>query len=120
MNGATNTTIEGATNMRVKGGSEVFIDANGVSAVWRTTNTLMQWIDGLNMQVGSTAGTKIGTATTQKIGFWNATPIVQPTTSVAAATFTANTSGIANDTATFDGYTIGQVVKALRNIGVLA
>lgn len=37
------------------------------------------------------------------------------TTGVSASTFTANSSGIANDTATFDGYTIGQVVKALRN-----
>jgi hypothetical protein len=55
-----------------------------------------------------------------KISFWNATPIVQPTTTGAAATFVANTSAIANDTATFDGYTLGQVVKAMRNIGFLA
>lgn len=73
-----------------------------------------------NIITDTTTGTKIGTATTQKLSFWNATPIVQPTTAVAAATFVANTSAIANDTATFDGYTIGQVVKALRNIGVLA
>lgn len=78
------------------------------------------FIDAYNLIVGTTTGTKFGTATTQKIGFWNATPIVQPTTAVAAATFVANTSGIANDTATFDGYTIGQVVKALRNTGLLA
>jgi hypothetical protein len=52
--------------------------------------------------------------------FWNKTPIVQPTTAIAAATFVMNTSLIANDTATFDGYTIGQVVKALRNVGLLA
>lgn len=74
----------------------------------------------VNIAFNTTTGTKIGTATTQKIGVWNATPIVQPTTAVAAATFVANTSAIANDTATFDGYTIGQVVKALRNIGLLA
>jgi hypothetical protein len=76
--------------------------------------------DGLNIAFGTTNGTKIGTATTQKISFWNATPIVQPTTAVAAAAFVANTSLIANDTATFDGYTIGQIVKALRNTGILA
>lgn len=79
---------------------------------------------GLTMQdkdiiTGTTTGTKFGTATSQKLGFWNATPIVQPTTAVAAATFVANTSLIANDTATFDGYTIGQVVKSLRNVGLL-
>lgn len=46
--------------------------------------------------------------------------LYQETTGVAAATFVANTSGILNDTATFDGYTIGQVVKVLRNLGILA
>ena len=76
--------------------------------------------DATNFAVGSSTGTKIGTATTQKLGFWNATPIVQPTTAVAAATFVANTSLIADDSATFDGYTIGQIVKALRNTGILA
>lgn len=35
--------------------------------------------DGGNVIVGSTTGTKIGTATTQKIGFFNKTPVVQPT-----------------------------------------
>ena len=73
-----------------------------------------------DIQTGTTTGSKIATATTQKIAFWNATPIVQPTTSVTASTFVANTSGILNDTATFDGYTIGKVVKALRNMGLLA
>lgn len=34
--------------------------------------------DGANIGVGSTTGTKIGTATTQKLGFFNATPVVQP------------------------------------------
>ena len=73
-----------------------------------------------NFTFDATTGSKIGTSTTEKLAFWNTTPIVQPTTAVAAATFVANTSAIANDTATFDGYTIGQVVKALRNIGLLA
>jgi len=34
--------------------------------------------DAIDIIVGTTTGTKIGTATTQKIGFWNAGPIVQP------------------------------------------
>lgn len=32
-----------------------------------------------NLAVGTTTGTKLGTATTQKLGFWNATPVVRPT-----------------------------------------
>jgi hypothetical protein len=58
-----------------------------------------------------------GSAT--KLGLYGATPVLRATTAGAAATFAANTSGIADDTATFDGYTIGQIVKALRDIGAL-
>lgn len=76
--------------------------------------------DTFNIVASGTTGSKFGTATSQKFSFWNATPIVQPTTAIAAATFVTNTSGIINDTATWDGYTIGQVVKALRNFGILA
>lgn len=79
----------------------------------------LTFADSFNFIFNATNGTKFGTATNQKIGFWNATPIVQPATGGAASTFAANTSGIANDTATFDSYTIGQVVKALRNTGIL-
>lgn len=36
-------------------------------------------VDAGNIILDTTTGTKIGTATTQKLGFYNATPIVQPT-----------------------------------------
>lgn len=85
-----------------------------------TATTHIRMSDAKNIVLNATTGTKIGTATTQKLGLWNATPIVQPTTAIAASTFAANTSGIVDDTATFDGYTLGQVVKALRNMGALA
>ena len=75
---------------------------------------------GENIKVNSSGGMKIGTATSQKLSFWNATPIVQPTTSVAASGFTANAGTAVNDASTFDGYTLKQVVKALRNTGLLA
>lgn len=35
------------------------------------------WLNNINVVLGTTTGTKFGTATTQKIGFFNATPIVQ-------------------------------------------
>ena len=77
--------------------------------------------DAANFVVGTSTGTKIGTATSQKIGFWNAAPIVQPTTGVAAATVAATGVGdVVAASTTFDGYTIGQIVKALRNAGLLA
>lgn len=80
----------------------------------------LQFSDATNIIFNATTGTKIGTAASQKFAFWNATPIVQPTTAIAAATFVANASGIVDDSATFDGYTIGQIAKALRNSGLLA
>ena len=42
-------------------------------------NTDTEITDAKNFILNTTTGTKIGTATTQKLGFWNATPIVQPT-----------------------------------------
>jgi len=80
----------------------------------------IQYFDGGNFQLGTISGTKIGTAITQKIGFWNATPIIQPTTAVAASTLVAGGGASVTDTDTFDGYTLAKVVKALRNTGLLA
>ena len=39
--------------------------------------TVLTFPDAYNMAFNATTGTRIGTATTQKIGFYNATPIVQ-------------------------------------------
>ena len=38
---------------------------------------------------------------------------------VSAATFVANTSGISDDTATYGGFTMGQIAQALINNGLL-
>ena len=38
---------------------------------------LLQVHDGRNIQLGIATGTKIGTATTQKLSFYNATPVVR-------------------------------------------
>lgn len=64
-----------------------------------------------------TARINVGAA--GEIGLYGVTAVARATTAGAAAAFVANTSGIANDTATWGGYTIGQVVTALRNIGIL-
>lgn len=58
--------------------------------------------------------------TIPKVGFFGATTIEQPTTASSSATFTANSGTAVNDASTFDGYTISQVVKALRDFGLLA
>jgi hypothetical protein len=54
-----------------------------------------------------------------QIGLYGAAPVARPTTSTASATFVAGTGTAINSASTFDGYTIGKVVKALRNVGIL-
>jgi hypothetical protein len=41
--------------------------------------------DAVNIIINATTGTKIGTATTQKLSLWNATPVVQPASANQAA-----------------------------------
>lgn len=50
-------------------------------------------VDGTDFVLGSTTGTKIGTATTQKLGFFNATPVVQPVGANQAALGAVTTEG---------------------------
>jgi hypothetical protein len=71
-----------------------------------------------NVEITGNAG--IGNAGTDTIGFYGATKIARPTTAVTGATFVAGSGTAVNDVSTFDGYTIAQVVKALRNLGLLA
>ncbi len=53
------------------------------------------------------------------IGFFNSAGVAQPTTAGASATRVAGaTTALVTDT--YDGYTVAQVVKALRNLGLLA
>jgi hypothetical protein len=63
---------------------------NVAAAAWELTGN-KSLNDGSNIVLGTTTGSKLGTLATQKLGFWNATPVVQPA-AVANLTVTA-TSG---------------------------
>ena len=65
-----------------------------------------------NIVAGTTTGVKVGTAITQKLGFYNATPIVQPAGAAQAAVVTTG----ATDSTPF-GYTEAQAntIVALVN-----
>jgi hypothetical protein len=83
--------------------------------------------DATNIAVNATTGTKIGTATTQKLGFWNATPVVQPASATGNThTPTAGSTTSVFTNTTFDGsigstaYTIGDIVANLKTAGILA
>ena len=82
--------------------------------------------DAKNIIVGTTTGTKIGTSTSQKIGFFNATPVVQQATTGTITGHTAGSGAGVTEDSTFTGdtgttaYTIGDIVKALKNLGLIA
>ena len=91
------------------------------------TFTGAQTLSDVDIVLGTTTGTKLGTATTQKLGFYNATPVVQQATTGTTTGFTAG--GPANNVhadSTFTGnsgtkaYTVGDIVRALKNLGLLA
>jgi hypothetical protein len=63
---------------------------------------------------------QLQTSTSGPIAVFGTGGSIQATTSGALATFTANSGTTINSASTFDGYTIAQVVKALRNYGWLA
>jgi hypothetical protein len=74
----------------------------------------------------TTTGLKIATATNQRLGFYNSTPVVQPNTTGTTTGFTAGAGSAVDSAATFTGntgstaYTIGDIVKALKTLGLLA
>jgi len=82
--------------------------------------------DGKNIVVNTTTGTQIGTGATQKLGFFGATPVAQPSSTGQTSGFTAGSGNAVNDDSTFTGgvgstaYTIGDIVKHLKTLGLIA
>jgi hypothetical protein len=76
--------------------------------------------DATNIQLGSVTGTKFGTTSAEKLAFYGLSPIAQQTTSVTAGAFVQNSTNAVYQDSTFSGYTIGQIVEALRFLGLLA
>lgn len=74
--------------------------------------------DAQNVAVGSTTGTKVGTATTQKLGFWNATPVVQPASANQAAAAALTTVTLVDSTTGTPSTTIADVGAAFSQAGL--
>lgn len=84
-------------------------------------------IDGNNLVFGTTTGTKLAQNASQKMGFWGATPVAQPSspTGLSGITTAGSTNGWFRNTSTAAGlgttaYTVADIVFALKTIGILA
>lgn len=65
-----------------------------------TNSTTITTSDAVNYALGSTTGTKFGTANTQKLAFWNSTPVVQQILATGA------------------GATVDNVITLLQTLGL--
>lgn len=86
----------------------------------------IQMQDGRNIQLATGTGTKIATGSTQKLGFFNATPIVQPSSTGETTGFTAGSGTAVRDDSIFTGntgstaYRISDIIRHLKLLGLLA
>jgi hypothetical protein len=124
-NGATDTQIDWSVNGQL--GLQV-----ATNDIIRLTATQIQAIqdivisDSQNIILNTVTGTKIGTATNQKLSFYNLTPIIQPSSTGQTAGSTVGVGNNVNDDSTFTGgvgataYTIGDMVRHLKNLGLIA
>jgi len=125
MSSAGAATISSAGLGTGVSGNSLLLSANG-STVFTIDGTLLTFADAKNLVFNTTTGTKLGTATSQKIGFWNATPIVQPSGTGETVGFTAGAGTPVTDASTFTGnvgataYRLSDIVKALKNAGLIA
>jgi hypothetical protein len=58
-------------------------------------------------------------STGAQIGFFTATPIARPTTAITGTAPVTNSGTTVNTGTTFEGYTLAQVVTALKSLGLL-
>jgi hypothetical protein len=125
--GVAMTVISSGTNenltINAKGSGTITMNNSG------TGNTVFAqgftMADAKDMAFNTTTGTKIGTATTQKLSIYGKTPVVQPAANTDTTTGAAGsvTSVFLNTTFTGGGtaaYTVGGVVAALKAVGILA
>lgn len=117
--GAATGTGTASTIIQAVGGGSSGSTTKSASTVATFAITAVTFVDAYNVIVGSTTGTKIGTATTQKIGFWNATPVIRPS-AYTPTNVTTDRSYDANST-TIDEVAdvLGTLIADLQSVGLI-
>ena len=102
-------------------------ETNNVTFSALTLSSDLTLGSGDNIVLSTTNGTKIGTATNQLLGFYNQTPITQPSsTGVTTNGFTGGSGATVHPQSTFTGgigtnaYTISDIVAHLKSLGLIA
>lgn len=120
VNTGNDTVLNAAT------GENVQLAINGTAKVTVATSTVTL-ADAFDIVLGTTTGTKLGASAAAKLGFWGATPVVQPSSTGETAGVTSVIGGVAVDSNdTFTGnvgtkaYTLSDIVKHLKAAGILA
>lgn len=92
-----------------------FVTTNGSEGI--TVGVPLTLADAKDVAVGTTTGSKIGTGATQKLGFFGATPVVQPAAAGQVA-LTDSSGGTASDTIAAIGatYTQAEVRNAVASL----
>lgn len=127
----TTATITTLTAPTIKSGTLQASDGTAAATVANSTGIItvsagLAMTEAKDIAVGTTTGTKIGTNAAQKLGFFNAAPVVQQNTTGTTTGFTAGGGTAAKDDSTYTGdtgataYTVGDVVRALKKLGFLA
>lgn len=116
----TNGTELGMVNYATSGLIKMFLNISGTVTEIVRVNSTGLLLTAKNISTDTTTGMKIATATNQKLGFFNAAPIIQPTTSITAGTLVSVGGTPISSNDTFGGYTLGQMAAILRNLGLAA
>lgn len=96
---------DAASDLDLNAATSIDLNIGGTEQIGLTA-ALLTFKDVFDIAVGTGTGTKIGTATSQKLSLWNKTPIIQPAGALQAA-ITNSTGG------TQDG-----TLAALANVGI--
>lgn len=117
-----NASLTGGSGFRIGGNANVFAGSaafGGNADIRAGTGTTGNGAGFLRVGASITAvrwGSSGGNPT---FGLYNVTPVLRATVAGAASVFVAGAGVAVQDVSTFDGYTLAQIAKALRNVGVL-
>ncbi len=126
LNNATGAVTLAAGGLTLTSGAIIVTSG----ALTLTAGGLTMTLGDLTMTAGNivsnaSPGIKIGTATTQLLGFWNKAPAVQPAANTDTTTGAAGSgTGVFLNTTVNGGsgsaFTLGGIVAALKSVGLLA